>query len=178
MNTKKTIGISIIALLVVAMSAGMVAAKPATVTIEANPITNPLDGVAVTDTEVLVSDIDYFGMGTPHTRCISVITDHAGLEAKITGTGLDTGWAKLGDRKEATYSASGGDYTFTLHVKGTAPSHQHVTVADNNGTTYTPDSAQDSASCTRPVDIPEFAAIAIPVIALLGLVLYMRKKKD
>ncbi len=179
MNTKKIVGAIIVALLVIALSVGMAAAKPATVTIDADPITNPLDGTTITTTLVTVSDIDYKGMGTPHTRCVSIITDHKKLEAKITDSGtLDTGWAKLGNRKEATYTASGGDYVFTLHVRGTAPSHQHITVADNNGTTYTPDSAQDSASCTRPVDIPEFAAIAIPVIALLGLVLYMRKKKD
>ena len=178
MNIKKLIGTSMIALLVVAMGAGMAAAKPCTVVIAANPIVNPLDGTETTTT-VTVSDIDYVGMGSPHTRCISVITDHTNLEAKVTGSGgLDTGWAKLGNRKEATYNASGGNYIFTLHVKGTAPSHQHVTVADNNGTTYTVDSAQDSASCTRPVDIPEFATMAIPVLALLGLVLFMRRKKD
>ena len=178
MNIKKLIGTSAVALLAVALSVSMAAAMPATVDIAVDPITNPLNGT-VTTTTVVVSDIDYTGMGTPHTRCISVITDHADLEAKITDSGtLNTGWAKLGDRKEATYTASGGDYTFTLHVRGTAPSHQHLTVADNNGTTYTADSAQDSASCTRPVDIPEFAAVAIPVMALLGLVLYMRWKKS
>ncbi|KAF5417842.1 MAG: hypothetical protein C5S49_02575 [Candidatus Methanogaster sp.] len=179
MNTKKTIRVSIVALLIVLLSVGMVTAMPATVTIAANPITNPLDGTTVSTTIVTVSDIDYGGMGDTHTRCISVITDHADLEARVADSGnLDTGWANLGNRTEVTYTASGGDYTFKLYVRGTAPSHQHITVADNNGTTYTPDSAQDSASCTRPVDIPEFATIAIPVVALLGLVLYMRKKKD
>jgi len=179
MNIKKIVGTSMIALLVVALSVGMVAAKPATVTINANPIINALDGTAVTTVTVTVSDIDY-GLGSPQTRYISVDVDDTNLWADVSGNGVVTGFtnSQTPGAIGGTYQATSGDYTFTLSVKGTAPSHQHVTVRDNYGASYSDQSADDTASCTRPVDIPEFATIAIPVVALLGLVLYMRRKKD
>ena len=181
MNIKKIIGTSMIALLVVALSVGMAAAMPATVTINANPIINALDGTAVTTVTVTVSDIDYgISGGNPQIRYISVDVDDANLWADITDNGVATGFtnSQIPGAVGGTYTATSGDYTFTLSVKGTAPSHQHVTVRDNFGNVYSDLSADDTASCTRPVDIPEFATMAIPVLALLGLVLFMRRKKD
>ncbi len=179
MNIKKLIGTSMIALLVVALSVSMAAAMPATVTINANPIVNVLDGTTVTIVTVTVSDIDY-GLGSPQTRYISVDVDDANLWADVSDNGVATGFTnnQIPGAVGGTYTAISGDYTFTLSVKGTAPSHQHVTVRDNYGAVYSDLSADDTASCTRPVDIPEFATIAIPMVALLGLVLYMRRKKD
>ena len=186
MNTKKLIGTSMIALLVVTLSVGMAAAMPATVVIADNPITNPLDGTTVTTTTLDVTDIDYV-LGDPQDRYISVDVDDSNLWVRVLGNGADTGWtnSQTVGAVGATYSASSnggvnadGNYTFTLEVKGTAPSHKHVSVRDNFGTSYAVGAGYDDASCTRPVDIPEFATIAIPMVALLGLVLYMRRKKD
>lgn len=172
---QKTIGMSMIALVVIALSAGMAAA--ATVDIVDDPIINPLDSSTVTTTTVDVTHIDYSTYGNSHNRYVSIETFHSGLSAKVTGPGgLDTGWVTNG-MAGAGYTATSppSDYAFTLHVKGTAPGE--VYVADNAGDQYIA-KGSDSASCTRPADIPEFATIAIPVVALLGLVFFMRRRKE
>ncbi|NIA11178.1 MAG: hypothetical protein GWP10_16010 [Nitrospiraceae bacterium] len=157
---------------------------PATVDIAANPIVNPLDGTTITSTTVTISDIKW-SLDDPQTRHICVDVGDPNLYARITGP-VNTPWSNSmvpGGSTGATYTANSTvatTYTFNLEVKGTpASSGTHtVTVRDNYGTSYSPLSVNDTTSCTRPVDIPEFATIAIPMIALLGLVLYMRRKND
>jgi len=183
MNTKKLIGTSMIALLVVALSVGMAAAMPCTVTIADHPIINPLDDSTVTTSSVTITDYDP-DEGT--TRYLSVITEHADLYIKVNGTikgnAVDTGWGNTG-RVGTSYTIdtpttnpSYPSYQLTVWVYGGTAGD--VVVEDNGGATHTTVVGSDHAKCTTQVEIPEFAAIAIPVLALLGLVLYMRRKKD
>ncbi|KAF5413932.1 MAG: hypothetical protein C5S48_10210 [Candidatus Methanogaster sp.] len=178
MNTKKLIGTSIIALLVVALSVGMAAAKPCTVTIADHPIINPLDGSTVTTSTTAIADYDP-GDGT--TRYLSVTTEHSDLHIRVNGTvngtDVDTGWGNTARAGTSyTIDSTYPDSQLTVWVYGGTSGD--VRVEDNAGTTYNTAAGYDYAVCTTQVDIPEFATIAIPMIALLGLVLYMRRKKD
>ena len=172
--------ITALALTVVMLTAmtGLAAAKPANVHITDDPIINPLDGTTVTNTTVVVSHIDYRTHGDTHTRYISVQTSNPNLYARITGNGVDTGWTN-NTRVGGTYIAiKPNNYTFTLSVKGTKEGQ--VTVYDNAGSSYNSSAGQDYASCTRPVEVPEFATIAIPAAAILGLLFFYshRKRKE
>ena len=171
----------IVALLVsvVAVTAmtGVASAMPANVNIVADPIINPLDSSTVTSTESETYHIDYIAMGSPHGRHISVMTGNANLYARISNVtlGVDTGWTnnvRVGDNYTAVAS---NNYTFKLEVYGSQEGQ--VTVYDNAGDQYDADAGVDFASCTRSVDIPEFATIAIPAIAVLGLFLFFNKRK-
>ena len=174
-----------IALLVVALSVSTAAALPALISIDDIPLYNPLDGT-VTDTDVLVYDIDYRttavgGQGSPHTRCITVKTANTDLYAKIVGidttTPVNTGYTTTTNVSGTYLATSPNNYTFKLYVYGGTAGE--VTIWDNAGNTWDPmSSGVDLAVGTTGVDIPEFATIAIPMVALLGLVLYMRRKKD
>ena len=167
-----------IALLVVALSVSMAAADPCTVVIADDPIINPLDGSTVTSTTVTIGDYKPAG-GTD--RYVSAITEHSNLWVRVNGTvnnnSVDTGWANS-DRKGIHYTIANTGATSMLTVWVYGAQAGEVRVEDNIGTVYNTTIGYDYAACTRPVDIPEFATIAIPMIALLGLVLYMRRKKD
>ena len=167
---------------------GLAVADDATVVITDDPIINPLNGSTVTNTTVTVSNI-WWKLGDPQIRHISVKTSNANLYAKVTGTdangnNFDTGWttgAEDAGRVGANWTANSSvatTYTFTLSVKGTQEGA--VTVADNFGTVFNSTAAADSASCTRQVLVPEFATIAIPVAAILGLLFFYnhRKRKE
>ena len=165
-----------VAMLVV--MAGLAAAHPANVDITDDPIINPLNGTTVTNTTVVVSHIDYYNHGNTHTRYISVETSNSNLYARIIGNGVDTGWTNNA-RVGGTYTAtSPNDYTFTLSVKGTEEGQ--VTVYDNAGSSFNSSAGYDFASCTRHVEVPEFATIAIPAAAILGLLFFYshRKRKE
>ena len=173
-----------IALLVVALSVSMAAAQPALIHIDDIPMYNPLDGSTETNTGVLVYDIDYRliangGQGTPHTRCITIKTSNTDLHARLVNvtSGVDTGYTTTTNVSD-TYTATDPDtYAFKLYVWGGTAGE--VSIWDNAGSTWDPMSGGvDLAVGTTGVDIPEFTTIAIPAIALLGLVLYMRRKKD
>jgi len=153
--------------------AGLAAA--ANVHITDDPIINPLDGTTVTNTTTVTYNIDYNSHGSPHTRYISVETSNSNLYARIIGNGVDTGWTNNA-RVGGTYTAtSPNDYTFTLSVKGTEGGQ--VTVYDNAGNSFSFSAGWDFAACTRRVEIPEFATIAIPVATILGLVLFYNHRK-
>ena len=158
-----------IALLVVAMGASMAAAA-AQVVFDPSSISNPLDGITVSDATVTVS------ITATGARTITLATTPT-INARLVGNGIDTGW--INGYVSTQYDATAGDYVYTLSVNGTAKGR--VSVADHLGTT--PPAPWDYANCdvgygTADVDIPEFATLAIPVVALLGLVLFMRRKKD
>lgn len=160
---------SVIVLLIFAMSAGMAAA--ATIAITPNPIQNALNGTHVTSGTVTISNADV-GARTV------VLDTSANLQARLVGDGFDTNWVEGSNIQPYTASASG--YTFTLYVKGTDTGG--VAVADYKGNTA-PSFMQfvecDVAYETVDVSsIPEFATLAIPVVALLGLVFFMRRKKE
>ena len=180
---KKTKLITILtALVILTAMTGIAVANPAELDIKQDPITNPLDGFTETSAPVEVYAISWSAMGTDHTRYISVQTSNANLQAKVVGQGADTGWttgAEAAGRVGATWTATNsGDepFMFTVYVKGTQTGL--VTVHDNNGTAYSDLSAEDKAEATREVLIPEFATIAIPAVAVLGLFLFFNRRKQ
>ena len=185
MNIKKLIGTSMIALLVVALSIGMAVADPCDVTIAADKIINPLDGTTVTHTTVTIDKYSVAG-SNPADRYVSAKTDWDDLWIRVNGTvntvPVDTGWAnnvRKGDSYTLALPVSTTSTTSTLNVWVKGNQTGDVFVEDNMGSVYN-NTAQgiDHAKCTRQVVVPEFATIAIPVLALLGLVLFMRRKKD
>ena len=182
MRISKIIVALLVSVVAVTAMTGIAVANPATVIITADPIVNPLDGSTVTTTTVTVTVLD----GDVGTRYLSVISSLGDLSLKVNGTDpdstyIDTGWGNLtrnGTTYNVTANATNGPsetYTFTVWVFGS--SEGYVTVADNLGTNYDPAASADSASCTRKVMVPEFATIAIPAIAVLGLFLFFNKRK-
>ena len=160
---------------------GVVVAEPASVDIADDPIINPLDGSTVTTTTVTITNISW-SLGDPQTRTICVITSDPNLYARVTGNDangnpVDTGFTN-DNRVCAQWVADSSvatTYTFTLEVKGTSPGL--ITVSDNYGTTYSDNPAQDTASATRPVEIPEFVTMAIPAaLALLAGLFVLRRR--
>lgn len=170
---------------VVAMAAmtGVAVADPATVTIAADPIINPLNGVTETSTIVTVDILD----DNAGDRYISAISDNANLWVRVNGTDpngtfRDTGWtnnSRAGVGYNVTVNATNGGhetYTFTVYVNGTQDGE--ITVSDNEGYGYhASGSGYDTAECTRQVMVPEFTTIALPALSILGLFLYFRYKR-
>ena len=152
-------------LVVVAMSAGMAAAAQMAVT-------DPIDLVP--------------GQYVGTTATISSINDAtAGRTLVVTvvaGTATDLTF-KVGNQP-----ATNGGITYPYTPTGSTHDIQvEIQVCDtsSSGTEYElyykdfESGAGDTASATvYGTSIPEFATIAIPVVALLGLVLFMRRKKE
>ena len=194
MRISKIIVALLVSVVALTAMAGVAVASPSDVDIDTDPLINPLDGSVTTHViTVTILDID---AGPRH---ISVWTESANLQAKVTGGpgGVNTGWTSTsamppaGDNYTAVsgthtqkddtgaYSTSHEQYTFTLSIKGNINAEgEEVTVADNIGNTYTTAAGSDSSSATRKVFIPEFATIAIPAIAVLGLFLFFNKRKQ
>jgi len=167
MNVKKLIGTSMIALLVVAMGAGMAAAADVTMP---NPIINALNGSDETTVTVTVTG------AVVGAREVYIETDNSKLQARLEGQGIDTGWVAHYPGKSRTYTAIGSDYTFNLSIRGT--SEGMVAVQDKKATGGSISTCDSTVVSSQVNKIPEFATLAIPVVALLGLVLFMRRKKD
>ena len=177
MRKANVIVVMAVAVVMLAAMTGIVAARPANVHIVDDPIINPLDGSTVTTTTVEVTHIDYTNEGNSHGRHISVETDNANLYARVTsGTlGVDTTWTNNVMKGDNYTAVSPNDYDFTLEVKGTQSGQ--VTVYDNAGNSFSYQAGNDFASCTRSVEVPEFATIALPAAAILGLVLFFNRRK-
>ena len=135
------------------------------------------DGSTVTTTDMNVFAIDYGApFGTSQTRMVSAQTDNANLEIRVFGNGADTGWTS-NTLASSTYTAtSPNEYTFTVEVRGTA--YGKISTYDNYGTTFSTNPAEDSASATGRVDIPEFPTIALPVAAILGLAFIFQRRRE
>ena len=181
MRISKIIVALLVSVVAVTAMTGVAVANPAELTIMDDPIINPLDGTTVTDSDVKVYSISWASMGNNHVRHISVQTSTANLKARVYGQGADTGWTtgdEAAGRVGANWTATKSDdepFWFTVEVNGTETGL--VTVHDNNGTAYSVLSADDKAEATREVLVPEFATIAIPAIAVLGLFLFFNKRK-
>jgi hypothetical protein len=176
MNTKKLIGTSMIALLVVAMGAGMVAADPAEIDILP-------DGVDLVPGQNVTTTAHIYKMlcsGSSRTLDVSVT---AGTASEITYYIIDNNVAPAGTATgigsaSYTYTPAAGTTEYDITVMAKAAS-------GTEGNTYTlryydsdSGNADEALATVHTTAIPEFATIAIPAIALLGLVLYMRRKKD
>ena len=176
MNTKKLIGTSMIALLVVAMSVSMAAANPAEIAIEPDDI-DLIPGQNVTTTAHVT---EMWCSGSSRTLDVSVT---AGTSGEITYYIIDNNIVPAG----TATGVGSASYTYT---PATTTTEYDLTVivkaaSGTEGNTYTlryydsdSGNADEASATVHPTAIPEFATIAIPMIALLGLVLYMRRKKD
>ena len=177
MNTKRLIGTSIVALLVVTISVGMAAADPAELDIL------PVDVDLVPDQNVTTTAHIYkmACSGSPRTLYASIT---AGTASEITYYIIDNNVAPgvvaaMGVGSASyTYTPPAGTITYDITVLVKAAS-------GTEGNTYTlkycdsdSGNADEAMATVHTIAIPEFAAIVIPVLALLGLVLYMRRKKD
>ena len=171
MNTKKTIGISMIALLVVAMGASMAAATGFSAT--PDPV-KLIDDVADADKALTV---------TWYHDSVNIDTNWRVL--KYDGSGwVDNNEIQMKEDGTATFASSGTQYfvaslpvQFDLKDAGGVDSKpgDRYQIEFKNAT----GSVVGLQAVTVEVDlIPEFTTIAIPVVALLGLVLFMRRKKD
>lgn len=197
MNIKKLIGTSAVALLVVALSVSMAAAQgsiESTDSIGNNPVSHFILGDDVYARGLGL--IDYDGNNLVD---IYVIVDSVKPEKWDDGEKIDNATAHpkvlvltAVDPKDLNVGAgaAGPLYLGTIvdkdlgSVNGIneipAPGDFDI-VYDCNQDGYfdkTNDSVDYDVCSGFRTDIPEFATIAIPAIALLGLVLYMRRKKS
>ena len=188
MNTKKLIGTSMIALLVIAMGAGMAAAATAQIyATDSNGDTRiPSEFGPGEDVYAKVTE---HGLTSSATADIYVV--FADNSAWTDGEPID---AAPHLKVFAPISVSTADIpvgTYILVKLGTVgteipypDSFDLVYDEDKNGNldvtlgTSDNDAVNHWDTCVAFSSIPEFATIAIPMVALLGLVLYMRRKKD
>ena len=167
-----------IALLVVAMGAGMAAADPAEMDILPTPMPDLIPAQYVTTTAH-----EYKMACDGSSRTLTVTVENANPN-DITFNLTD-----FNPTVPATVGPTVGSisYTYTPAIGTTVYDIQVeiMAAAGTEGNTYSfyyedvQSGAFDTGSATvHTTAIPEFATIAIPMIALLGLVLYMRRKKD
>lgn len=170
MNTKKLIGTSMIALLVVALSVSMAAA--------ADPDVNPSNASGVITTVFEdYEDVYAIGMGAPNDICDVYVMDN-----RIAWNDGDS--LAVHKKKVAVVIDTTGN-NFNPNPTKIWPAAETVEgpydlVIDTGQDGFYNSSDDDVENCrvTGFTVVPEFATIAMPVLALLGLVLYMRRKKD
>ena len=168
MNTQKTIGISMIALLAVALSVSMAAAddtgftaSPSTITLGDN--SEQLSAFTVTwhGSDVIDSTWCIYKDGTGPTD---------DLKIRPTGT---SAYASSGPQNFGATSSVVYDLIDAENAASAPGDTYYIQFADNDGIQYTV-----YVTTVQVGLIPEFATIAIPVVALLGLVFFMRRKEQ
>ena len=175
-KAKLITALSLTVVMLAAMT-GLAAANPATVIIAKDVFS--IGGGAIDSSTVTVSDIAYASFGD-HTRYLTVTTSNPNVEARVYDGTHDTDWSNDDDPATTTHSftysaESPNTYTYTIEVRGTADGP--VIVTDNAGTGYSYLAVEDAASASRQAFIPEFATIAIPVAAILGLLFFFNHRK-
>ena len=168
MNTKNLIGTSMIALLVVALSVGMAAAADI----------GPSDASGVTKIQFEDNeDVYAVGQGPASTTCYVYVMDN-----RIVWNDNDS---LAGYRERVTVVIDNTGMNFNPSPTMIWPAEETVVgpydlVIDTGMDGFFNSSVDDVENCrvTGFTVVPEFTTIAIPMIALLGLVLYMRRKKD
>ena len=173
MNIRKTLRMSMIALLVVVGMTGMAAAENMYITAP-SPAEMLPGGGAISYTVTLNAFDD---MANPH-NITSTIIDPTGsndLQFEFVWSGTSSGWLESGDSYNWGPPLGSSD-SIMMNVKAKTATLTDQTyrfkVEDSDG------GWGESSATTKADTIPEFATLAIPVVALLGLVLYMRRKKD
>lgn len=162
---------------------GIAAASPANVNIAADKFF--IGGGAIDTSTVETSVIAYdviagqTGSGT-HTRYVTATTSDPNIWIRVYDSTNDTGWSNDQDPNTTTHSFTYtavpyNDYTYNVEVKGTVDGM--VLVSDNWGTSYSGLAQDDADSDSRQALIPEFATIAIPAVAILGLFLFFNHRK-
>ena len=186
MNTKKLIGISMIALLVVVMGAGMAAAV--------TPDIDATDAAGIAKQKFSTGEHVYArGIGlTGSPADVYIVVDPA-HKIWVNGETIDDPTNHSMVLSVTAYPAEIDE----LNISYVLPPKLLGTVGNNPGEIPEPGCYDVVYDCNRDgiynmsdgdcVDyveccgfstVPEFTTIAIPAIALLGLVLYMRRKKD
>ncbi|MEA3281475.1 MAG: hypothetical protein U9Q68_02785 [Euryarchaeota archaeon] len=177
MNTTKLIGTSMLALLIVAISVGMAAAvEPDIQACQQNGDLKQefldAEDVYVTGSGTGDDVVDVYVMKNKDTWTKSdtvLLNSYSEYVFKITATIQSDGTGFTGTDAPAQ-KLWGGDST----VPGT---YDIIMDVGQDGYFNGNDDCQNGLDIGFHV-VPEFATIAIPMIALLGLVLYMRRKKD
>ena len=183
MNTRKTIRISMIALLVVALSVSMAAAAAPSVWAENET------GYDMTSSGIPFGYHDKVyvsGYGTTGTSAnVYVVPERTWTNGeKMTDFGGTVGYIiKQANVASGVISAPNSVYIGTVGTaSGEIPAGDYDIFydIDNDGTyTVNVDTVEHEMQCKGfSANVPEFATIAIPAIALLGLVFFMRRKKD
>lgn len=184
---KKTKMIAMLAALaILAAMTGIAAANPARVDIAADQFSI---GGGNVDTSTVTTDLIAYAILGDHTRYVAAVSSSPNVYVRVHDQGSapythDTGWSNDQDPSTTTHSftysaTEPNTYTWTIEVKGTE--NGIVYVSDNAGTSYSSDPATDDADAeSRMALIPEFATIAIPAVAILGLFLFFnhRKRKE
>ncbi|HIE31985.1 MAG TPA: PEF-CTERM sorting domain-containing protein [Methanosarcinales archaeon] len=174
MKIRNIIGTSIVALLAIALSVGM--ASAAQLTVDPNPL-SLTSGVDVPTTA------KFTAMYTDGSQRI--------LSVYVVGSGGGDLKFEVSDPNNYGTSTTGQGYVVYRYTPPAGQSeydiHVTITAADgtSHGTEYTivywdtQSYAYDIAVATvHATAVPEFATLAIPVVALLGLVFVMRRKKE
>ena len=156
---------SVIALLVVAMSAGMAAAAQ----MDVAP-----DPICLVPGQYVMTTVTISGIHDLTQERTMVITVESGTATDLTfkvGGGEQVG----GINYAYTPSATPHNIPVEVKVIDTAKVGTEYEIFYEDAKT----GAGDKASATvYGTAIPEFATLAIPVVALLGLALFMRRKKE
>ena len=170
MNTKKLIGTSMIALLVVALSVSMAAA--------AMPDIGACDSNG--DTKTMFDDADDVyvkGQGIAgDSYTVYVMPDQTSWDG--TEDLAADNMAKITVTVDSTGLAFSSQPILIWAGTQTIPEEYDLVLdTNNNGVFDWGDDVEDGMEVGFTI-VPEFATLAIPVVALLGLVLFMRRKKD
>jgi|LGVF01.1.fsa_nt_gb hypothetical protein len=195
MNTKKLIETSMIVLLVVTLSVGMAAAQGVLQSTDSTGA-GEIDNFIVDDVVYArgLSLVDYDGNNKADVYIVvdsakpekwddGKPIDTAGHRKVLVRTNVDTNNINIGAGSGPLFLGTVVDKTLS-NVNGVneipAPGDFDIIYDCNQDGYYNVSNDYvDYGICSGfRTDIPEFATIAIPLIALLGLVLYMRRKKD
>ena len=163
-----------IALLVVALSAGMAAAQNVYVTAPSS--TDLVPGGDIITYTVMIDGINV-AAGSHNIYSTILGPGHPGdLEFEFVW-GTDTsGWVSSGTSCAWTPDSSAETFVMNVRAKNPVtspvPTDYNFAVVDSDG-----GYGFGTATTKATTAIPEFATLAIPVVALLGLVFFMRRKE-
>jgi hypothetical protein len=187
---KKTKIIAILtAFVIMTAMAGIAAANPEGIgfsPLHASDL--PIDGTTYTYTLTVITT-------AADSHYLEVNTDTSEMEVRVVGPIAGAGGYTAGATSWATttpesmlWSATtpdetdGTTYTFDLEVRAKNPPATEslafkIIVHDNEGTTYTTGVDEQATGTCHGTTIPEFATIAIPAVAILGLFLFFNHRK-
>ena len=190
---KKAKVITVLSLTVVMLAAmtGLAVADPEgiyPVPIHANNV--PIDGSIFTYNVTIVTTAagnHYYNMSTDTDEIEAHMTGPVGCNDASGYTANFTGWTTTSDismiwNATGPNSTVGTSYYFDLEVRAKTPLatenlYYVVKMHDNEGNTYNLGVAEEAEGTCHGTTIPEFATIAIPVAAILGLVLFFNHRK-
>ena len=159
--------------------------------IHANSV--PIDGSIFTYNVTIVTTAagnHYFNMSTDTEEIEARITGPVGCNDASGYTANSTNWTATSDISmiwNATNpnGTDGTSYYFDLEVRAKNPPASEglsfkVHLHDNEGNSYNPGAYEEAEGTCHGTTVPEFTTIAIPVAAILGLVLFYshRKRKE